>query len=36
MDQTAQLTAPAIQTNVLLMDTPTVKWVRLYIQAKLY
>lgn len=26
MDLTAQLTAPAIQTNVLLMDTHTVKW----------
>lgn len=36
MDQTAQLTVPVIQTNVLLMDIPTVKWVRLFIQIKKY
>lgn len=36
MEQTAQLTVPAIQENVLLMDILTVKWVRLYTQVKLY
>lgn len=33
MDQIAQFTAPVIQENVLLMDIPTVKWVRFYMQS---
>lgn len=36
MDQTAQLTVPVIQENVLLMGIITVKWVRLYTQVKQY